>query len=392
MALLALSGCEPATPIALDHQVYIWQRQWLPSHQQALAASRQDFSTLRVLAAQAHPQEGWIHARLDKPLLRSDGRPVIAVVRLDGQLPSLDIPSIGQTITQLVSDWQAAGVNLQGVEIDHDCASSRLPQYQALLQQLRAALPANLTLSITALPAWLNSPALPALLQSVDSSVLQVHAVSDPKTGLFSPRQALQWAEAYGEKTNKPFYLALPAYGVALLENPDGGTPWVESEVRLPRAGKRRELMADPQQIASLLKDLNHQPPAHLQGLLWFRLPLPNDRRAWPLTTLQAVIDNQPLRSDLRLSLAQQGPLGELHLINHGNLSAALPRQLQIAAHGCEAGDAIGGYRLQQPLDNPATFTLQPNDTRPPLAAGQHLAIGWLRCAQFDQGGFRATP
>lgn len=392
LAVLCLAGCEQATPQTLDNQVYIWQRQWLPAHQQALAASRGDFSLLRVLAAQAHPREGWINARVDLGMLRSDARPLIAVVRLDGQLPALDIPEITRQVRQLVGTWQAAGLRLQGVEIDHDCASSRLPAYQNLLQQLRHELPADLTLSITALPAWLDSPALPALLAEVDSSVLQVHAVSRPETGLFQPRQALQWAKAYGETTSKPFYLALPAYGVALLENPDGGAPWVESEIRLPRAGARRELLAEPEQVASLLDELKHQPPAHLQGLLWFRLPLPGDRRAWPLTTLQAVVHGQPLHSDIQLSLEQQGPLAELRLTNHGNRSAALPRELQIAAQDCEAGDAIGGYRLQQPLGNPVTYTLQPNDTRPPLAAGQSLAVGWLRCSEFVHGGSHVSP
>ena len=392
MALLALPGCDRAPPAPLEQQVYIWQRQWLPSHPQALAATRSDFTTLRVLAAQAHPREGWIQARVDLDVLRGDGRPVIAVIRLDGQLPNLDSEAISQQLQQLLSTWQASGLNLKGVEIDHDCASARLPAYTALLRALRQQLPPELALSITALPAWLDSSALTALLAEVDSSVLQVHAVSRPENGLFQPRQALQWAKAYGEKTRKPFYLALPAYGVALLENPDGGAPWVESEVSLPRAGVRRELMAQPEQVASLLDDLKRQPPAHLQGLLWFRLPLPGDRRAWPLTTLQAVVHGQPLHSAIQLSLEQQGPLGELRLINQGTVGAALPRQLQITAQGCEAGDALGGYRLHQPLGNPVTYTLQPNDPRPPLAAGQSLAVGWLRCSEFVHGGSHVTP
>lgn len=390
--LLLPAGCERPPSVALDQQVYIWQRQWRPAHEPALANSHADFTTLRVLAAQAHPREGWIQARVDHDLLRRDGRPVIAVIRLDDQLPTLDTPLVRQQTQALLNAWQRSGVNLIGAEIDHDCASARLPAYTAFLHQLRQGLPKTLALSITALPAWLDSPALPALLNEVDSSVLQVHAVSRPQAGLFSPRQALQWATAYGDKTSKPFYLALPAYGVALLANPDGGAPWVESEVSLPRPGTRRELMAEPEQVVSLLNDLKRQPPDHLQGLLWFRLPLPGDRRAWPLPTLQAVIHGQPLHSDIQLSLEQQGPLAELRLTNHGNRSAALPRQLQVAAQGCEAGDAIGGYRLQQPLGNPATYTLQSNDARPLLTAGQQLAVGWLRCAQFDQGGSRVTP
>ena len=195
LLLASLLGCaEESAP--LDQQLYVWQRQWRPAHAEALAQSRADFSTLRVLALQAQPQAGWSRARIDAELLRRDARPLIAVVRLDGQLPQLDPAEIGQQLAALVRDWQAAGLRLSGLEIDHDCATSRLPAYAELLREVRRQLPAELRLSITALPAWLDSPALDELLTSVDSSVLQVHAVSDPQQGLFDPEQAARSAQA----------------------------------------------------------------------------------------------------------------------------------------------------------------------------------------------------
>ncbi|MEN0108045.1 MAG: DUF3142 domain-containing protein, partial [Pseudomonas sp.] len=237
LPLLLIAGCEAPPAAVLDQQVYIWQRQWRAEHAQALADSRKDFSTLRVLAAQAHPGEGWITARIDNDLLRQDGRPLIAVIRLDGQLPSLDSAAVSQKIQALVHTWQASGLNLRGVEIDHDCAERRLGAYAVFLQTLRTQVPADLPLSITALPAWLGSPALVQVLQNVDSSVLQVHAVSRPENGLFDPQQALRWAQAYAALSTKPFYLALPAYGVALA-----GDGAVESEAPLPQGGRRREV------------------------------------------------------------------------------------------------------------------------------------------------------
>ena len=196
LVLLSLIGCEPAPQKVFDQQLYIWQRQWRPAHAEALAQTRTQFSTLRVLALQAQPQEGWTRARIDAAMLKADGRPIIAVVRLDGQLPQLDSAAIHGQIQQLLSDWQAAGLVVAGLEIDHDCASARLPAYAELLTELRQELPAQLKLSITALPAWLASPTLEKLLTSVDSSVLQVHAVSNPAQGLFAPQTALRWAHA----------------------------------------------------------------------------------------------------------------------------------------------------------------------------------------------------
>ena len=387
LLLVLTAGCERHDAPPLDQQLYVWQRQWTPAHDAALRDSRADFSTLRVLALQAFPNAGWSRARIDPELLRHDGRPVIAVVRLDGQLKALDQQEVTAQIRQVISDWQGQGLNLAGVEIDHDAGNARLPAYREFLAHLRDALPTSLPLSITALPSWLDSRELPALLSTVDSSVLQVHAVSDPRRGLFDADQARQWAKAWSRVTTKPFYLALPAYGVALLPSAEGA-PVVESEVTLEREGLRRELLADPQSLRTLGTQLRADPPEHLAGLIWFRLPLANDRRAWSLTTLRAVARADVLDSQLTLQLSADNGLYDIGISNQGNLDSAWPERLTLAVSGCEGADALAGYALQQRPDL-LTFT-RLRDGRIP--AGGQRAIGWARCAHIDQGGSNVHP
>jgi hypothetical protein len=384
---IVIAGCEQHDARPLDQQLYIWQRQWTPAHEVALRDSRQDFSTLRVLALQAFPNAGWSRARIDAPLLIADGRPLIAVIRLDGQLKALDQDQLTTQILQVLADWQAQGLVLSGVEIDHDAGNARLLAYAEFLEHLRSALPTSLPLSITALPAWLDSAQLPTLLQTVDSSVLQVHAVSDPRRGLFDPDQALKWAKAWARITDKPFFLALPAYGVALLPD-DGGAPVVESEVQLERGGERQELLADPQQLRQLGKALREDPPAHLAGLIWFRLPLATDRRAWSLTTLAAVARGDQLNSQLGVTLSEFDGLYDIKLDNPGNLDSAWPARIILKAKNCEGADALAGYSLQQSPDL-LTFT-RLRDGR--LPAGGQRVIGWARCANIDQGGSHVDP
>lgn len=386
-AVLLLSGCErpPARP--LDQQLYIWQRQWVPAHAPALRQSHGDFSGLRVLALQAFPQAGWSRARIDAALLRADGRPLIAVIRLDGQLKVLDQDEIVAQIQQVLTDWQAQGLAPIGVEIDHDAGSARLPIYRAFLTRLRQTLPADLQLSITALPAWLDSPALPGLLATVDSSVLQVHAVSDPRQGLFDPKQARRWAERWSKVTTRPFYLALPAYGVALLSQ-ENGAPMVESEVPIDLGGERKELLADPQQVAGLVAGLRTDPPEHLAGLIWFRLPLTGDRRVWSLSTLGAVARGDKLDSQLALELEVKGGLYDIRLVNRGNLDSPWPQRLTLAVGGCDGVDALAGYTLQQ---TPGLLTfIRIQEGR--LAAGGQRAVGWARCTKIEQGTFNVYP
>ncbi|MHB2250752.1 DUF3142 domain-containing protein [Pseudomonas fitomaticsae] len=387
VAVLLLCACERQDAAPLDQQLYVWQRQWTPAHEPALNDSRNDFSTLRVLALQAFPNAGWSRARVDFALLKRDARPLIAVIRLDGQLKALDPQAVTAQILQVLADWQGQGLTLAGVEIDHDAGSARLSVYTEFLAHLRGALPANLPLSITALPAWLDSPQLPALLATVDSSVLQVHAVSDPRRGLFDPEQAQRWAKAWGRVTDKPFYLALPAYGVALLADADGA-PVVESEVPLERGGQRRELLADPQQLSRLANELREDRPAHLAGLIWFRLPLANDRRAWSLSTLRAVARGDALSSQLGVTFNEHNGLQDIALRNVGNLDSAWPDRITLKAQSCEGADALAGYALQQTADL-LTFT-RLRDGRIP--AGGQRAIGWARCANIDQGGSHVDP
>ncbi|MBV4486080.1 DUF3142 domain-containing protein [Pseudomonas sp. SWRI153] len=382
-----LAGCEQHVAPPLDQQLYIWQRQWTPAHEPALRDSRNDFSTLRVLALQGFAGARWSRARVDPALLKADGRPLIAVIRLDGQLKSLDQEQVTAQILQVVADWQAQGLTLRGIEIDHDAGNARLAAYAEFLKHLRSALPPSLPLSITALPAWLGSAQLPALLQSADSSVLQVHAVSDPRLGLFDPDQALKWAKAWSRTTEKPFYLALPAYGVALLAD-DGAGPVVESEVQLERGGQRQELLADPLLLSQLAKALRDNPPMHLAGLIWFRLPLANDRRAWSLTTLRAVARGDQLASELGVTLSEHDGLYEIGLDNPGNLDKAWPARITLQARDCAGADALAGYSLQQSPDL-LTFTRLREGRLP---AGGQRAVGWARCAIIDQGGSHVDP
>ncbi|CAI1162057.1 DUF3142 domain-containing protein [Serratia quinivorans] len=373
-----------------DNQVYVWQRVWTPQHAAALAQSRDLFSTLRVLGLQIHPREGWREIPVNLSLLKQDGRPLWLVVRLDGQLAQLDGSAIRQRLLKQVQQWQAAGLQVIGVEIDHDAATARLPDYQHFLQQLRQQLPRSLQLGITALPTWIDSAALPGVLQQVDSSVLQVHAVLSPQQGIFSGPLALRWVKQYAKMTQRPFRVALPAYGMGLVGFDAQGAQ-VESEASLRVAGTTRELTVAPQQIADFLHQLNAQTTPHLRGIIWFRLPLADDRRAWSLTTLRTVIENQPLSVNWLVKISpqpQQNGLNDLILHNNGPIDAPLPHEIVITASDCLAADAAGNYRLESEPQR-QRFILINGDQ---LRAGQSRPLGWLRCQQLTPGGTLVTP
>jgi hypothetical protein len=373
-----------------DQQVYIWQRVWTQQHAAALADSRGLFSTLRVLGLQVHPREGYREIQVNTALLKRDGRPIWLVVRLDGQLAQLDESTVSQRLLKQLQRWQTAGLPVIGVEIDHDAATARLPEYQHFLRQLRQQLPASLQLGITALPAWLASPALPGVLRQVDSSVLQVHAVLSPQQGLFDGALALRWIHQYAYISTTPFRVALPAYGMGLVGfDPQGAL--VESETSLRVAGGVQELTVAPQQVVDFLQQLSRLSPAHLRGIIWFRLPLADDRRAWSLATLKAVIEEQPLAVNWQVEFLppqQQNGLYDLIIKNNGPVDAPLPREIHIKAEGCLAADAVGNYQLETTSEQQRFIRIRSDQLR----AGQSRPLGWLRCQQITPGGTYVIP
>lgn len=385
-----IAGCTPPAAVlptpAYEHQVYIWQRVWRPAHADALRQSQPDFAQLRVLSLQFHfSSKGpiWTSAAPDWALLASDQRPVSLVLRLDGQLKQLPTAVVlWQQLQPQIAAAQRAGVRLQAIEVDYDAARAALAPYRQWLQQLRRQLPPSLSLQITTLPDWLQSEDYPALCQAADQLTLQLHSVLSPAQGLFDSHKAQLWTEQAATNTACPWFLALPAYHSALIATADGDR--VESETMLPIAGERQALLSRPEAVADFLNWLRSQSLPQFKGIVWFRLPLPDDQRSWPLVTLQALVRGEELSATLHTELqANQGRF-DIVLRNTGNLSARLPDNLSFRGLQCLGGDASDGYQWRQ---QGGDWWLQRNNTTADttqIAPQQTRTVAWLRCQQLQ--------
>jgi hypothetical protein len=158
----------------------------------------------------------------------------------------------------------------------------------------------------------------------------------------------------------------------------------VESETPLALAGKRQPLLSRPPAVADFVRWLQSQQFPQLQGLVWFRLPLPDDQRSWPLVTLQALVRGEALTASLHTELTQDRGRFDIQLRNSGNLSATLPDRLRFRGVQCLGGDAQHGYQWQQ---HGADWLLkrEANHVDAPLIAPQQLqTLAWLRCQQLQ--------
>lgn len=374
-----LVGSNAPPPTDLQQDAYVWQRQWTPAVVAALQDASPRIRTWRVLAAQADASGHLRPSQIDVDALRRNLRPVVLVVRIEGQLLLWDEQLLLDDLRTLLARWRDAGMAIAGLEIDHDCGTARLAFYAEFLTQLRAALPAAMRLSITALPAWLSAATLRDVLAPTDEAVLQVHAVSDPRTGLIDSDQALRWATDFSRATTKPFLVALPTYGSRVLWDDRGAILAVESErSRLAAGATETELMAAPRDMAALRDALAAAQLRHFAGIAWFRLPTDADRRAWSRATWRAVVDGERLVPHVGVvaEAADRSSLRYLALVNDGEIDAALPRTVTLPP-ACRIADGIGAYRLEQ---DPAGLVLR-RATSGRLPTHHRMPIGWMRCA-----------
>jgi Protein of unknown function (DUF3142) len=377
VALAFLSGAGE-TRRDLPQDAYVWQREWTPSLRVALKQSSDLVHAWRVLAAYSDEGGRLQSVAVDWKALKSSGRPVIAVVRINGQLAHWNDDQTLVDLDGLLSRWRQMGAPIAGLEIDHDCGVARLAAYAKFLARVRARLDQKIPLSITALPAWMSSPELDAVFAPESEVVLQVHMVQNPRAGLFNPEQARRWIQELSHRTNKPFRVALPAYGVRVTRRRDGSLLAVESEEPLLAGGySASEMIVSPEDVSALLRDLERDPPATLSGIVWFRLPVAGDIRAWSPATWRAVVRgeySQP-HVEARAEKSDTPGMSNIVLINDGAVDGGLPLRIDLPP-SCAIADGINGYTLAH-RESGLSIERQQDGLLP---GHQRRLIGWMRC------------
>jgi hypothetical protein len=376
--LLCVVGASQATlppslsADAVPHDAYIWQRHWTPTVLSAARRSADIVRAWRVLAAESDRSGRWVKMSVPWDELAATGRPIVAVMRIDGRLDETRLPA-------LLEHAATVPPSVAGLEIDYDCPTSKLAAYAAFLGELRRRLPSTIALSITALPTWMNSPDLQRLAgEGIAERVLQVHAVDDPRHGLFDPERAERWVRAFAGITRRPFRVALPTYDVRVTWK-DGRLAGVEGErpLLIGVGGDRATLAATPEAVLRLLHALEHDPPPDWRGVVWFRLPTDADRRAWSLETWRSVVQDRLAGPEVRATLvATDSPgLWNVALSNDGATDGALPREVRLGP-SCTTADGANGFRLK--TDEGAIVLAASDGGR--VRGHSIRTIGWARC------------
>jgi hypothetical protein len=370
--LLVRSGRLGVVP---ETDVYVWQRHWPAGLTQAVRAGSRVFRRWHVLAAEISAGNQVFRTEADWAELLAAGREVVPVVRIEGRI---DAGRAELLVGLIRAEMASLPEGVRGaLEIDHDSATARLADYAGFLRRVRAVVPVG-NMAVTVLPTWLHAADFAAVAAAADVLILQVHAIGDPRLGVFDAGRAARWVELMGLRSSRPFLVSLPAYGARVVTGADGRLLAVSAESPALDGSEGMEVAASPVDVAGFIEGVRLDPPEGLRGFVWFRLPTGEDRRAWRMGTLLAVIRGEALHASVKIVL-RAGDLAGLQdvlLENDGDIDGALPQGVTLPA-GCAQADGVGAYRLDG-----AALRLRGGDG----TIGPHSAMiaGWMRCAKDD--------
>jgi hypothetical protein len=417
LAILALAtasalATEPPVLALLPQQAYVWQRAWTPGLIQSLARHADSFDRLILLQAEVSWTQGQPHVitvPADFAALRALKRPVGLALRI-GACPASQsekaTPWLADLARGVVENVRTNGVPVSELQIDFDCAESKLDRYRAWIIAIRKQITPT-PLVFTALPSWLKRDAFTPLARSADGFVLQVHSLDRPKSPQ-TPFQlcdpvAAQRSVQKADESGVPFRVALPTYGYCLAFDTNNRFIGLSAEgprMEWPETVKTLEIRADPTAMANLVHAWTLRHPAHFQGIIWYRLPVPGERLNWAWPTLATVMKGTVPTAHLetRISTTKNSPkadakagLIDLFLVNSGSAPPASPPTVTVRwPQGSRliACDAQNEFTLRQTSPTTLVFTAKRSTPEP----DERLKIGWLRFETAPEVQLEITP
>ncbi len=302
--MVFMSGCGPAPVRELPTSFWVWNRDEPPS-----AEEQQGLRSAGV--GRLFWQVGELEL-LGRELAWKEQHPLPADTATLRFVPTIRIHASAASPSQWADSLVERVKPFQEFQLDFDCRTNRLQEYQEALHRLRAALPGR-RLSITALAHWPQAAHWRELMQEVDEVFpmfydlepdLPLKAGARPRP-MIDTEVVLKWAKAW-KRCPVPWHLGLPnmtrltvfsetggkhlrswdqttvgTLGAPLLREGAALTLWQSAEDGRFTA-LRRPAAADMQSALAAGRD------AGAAGAIWFSLPQPGRAaRGWSVAHLR---------------------------------------------------------------------------------------------------------
>ena len=387
----------PRTSGPIPHEAYVWQRSWNDPLRRSIQSMAPDFQRYVALNAEVTFPHGKPeilrvpvdHAILSKLPIRTGL--ALRIATFPGPFQKGDAISLvlTQLARDLVAEARRQGLDPAELQIDFDCAESKLGGYRVWLEQLRAAV-SPVPLTLTTLPSWLKKPEFAALVRASDGYVLQVHSFERPRSPdaafLLCDPVAADLAVRRAAKLGVPFRVALPTYGYTIAFKADGNFIGLSAEgpsLDWPPDVQLREVRSQEVAMAALVERWTQERPVALRGVIWYRLPVEGDRMNWAPETLRAIVRGRTLAPELVVEKTSSEPgLIEIELLNRGSVAVIAPVQISMRWRGSRlvAADGLAGYSAE--VGGVGSVQFSPPSKWQRLEPGTRRRIGWARFPQ----------
>lgn len=403
----------PTKSGALPQDVYVWQRDWSPAVREAVADESGHFRRFVILAAEISPRSpsGRVaEINPDYAGVAKSVREIGLAIRI-APLPLKDTdamaPDSSQTVqicqvaVRAIANAQRAGLRVDELQIDFDCAESKLAGYENWVDAIKRAITPTRVV-ITVLPSWMKHATFAELVRSAGSYILQVHSLHKPNgpddpMNLCDIAEARQYA-AQAAKLGVPFRVAFPTYSYMAGFSPDGKLLGLSADgpaASWPVGTILRVMHSDPVALGSQVAQWLAKPPLGMTGIIWYRLPIAGEAMNWRAITLHEVMAGRSPKPRVAVQLVHtQAALVDIFLANTGDADGPIAGSVNTSLPASEviASEAMGGFdRIDTPTGN-VSFSAANSPTQRWIAPGERLEVGWLRLSADKEVQADVTP
>jgi hypothetical protein len=389
----------------IPNEVYIWQRQWNNEVTDALSKAAYKMSGFAVLATEISFRKDQVDKIVSIPInyqaLRETQKPVALTLRIgsfSGEFrknPEIT-DLLGNIACSLIEETKANDIETSELQIDFDCAESKLADFRELVKSLKEkiahlqnGLKPSVPIIITVLPCWLKHSEFMALARETNGFVLQVHSLERPK-GPAIPMKLCDFAlsRKWVKKAahiGVPFRVALPTYGYIVgfdsnsrflgLSAEGPSKNWPEGTIVHP-------VYSDANDMSKLVASWQMDRPSNMKGIIWYRLPVKSDQLNWKWETLGLVMSGRRPKEaiELKVDYPQSG-LAQIALVNTGQMDYLPNARVKIECAHSEILDADGmnGFVFDSSDTSTACFKTRNENNLLRIKPGEQLLVGWLR-------------
>lgn len=378
---------------AFENHIYIWQKSWNQPIKNAVHEINPLVEGFTILSGHLNYQKGKFSVSpvdVNWSYFDSKSKNVILALRIHSAASKLfksesmqeAINQMGDLLNKAKQRAEASGVKVIGVQFDYDCPTSKLNDYARFLSLFKQT-HSNLSVSITALPTWLNTGNFKTLIRETVFYVLQLHVFERPKSiseakKIFLVDEAMDDVKQ-ADTLNHPYFVSLPTYGYEVAFDKKGQFIGLKAEnapILWAKDAEVQTVITQPQQILSFVQLLKDRNSTFMKGVYWFRLPLVTDEYNWPMSALKAVIENRAPVMRLEIEIREVNPgLSEVYLMNNGenNLNGTIDATIQWSQDQELIYDIVGSFK-KKVVDQHSLLI-----EGPAPRVQTEILIGWLR-------------